>query len=152
MRICFVANYSKTYLFDEIGKKLRESTGAEICWIVVNRKLCDYLLKSYPSEQVLYLDKSFINKATEPVGEFCINEIIYGDRALRHSMGDAVKYLTHIQKPISDFMQQKNIKVFLVNIPGRMNYSSKDWLRVFPSLILIRRLYGSLMEDSVFFM
>src|SRR5688572_9023580 len=112
MRICFVANYSKTYLFDEIGKKLRESTGAEICWIVVNRKLCDYLLKSYPSEQVLYLDKSFINKATEPVGEFCINEIIYGDRALRHSMGDAVKYLTHIQKPISDFIQQNNIKVF----------------------------------------
>jgi len=111
MRICFIANYSKTYLFDAIAKHLK-LINIDVCWIVVNRKLYHYLLENYGADNVLYLDRSYSNKQSAAVDDFCINELIYGDRVLRYTMNHAVAYLTNIQLPIQDFITNKKINIF----------------------------------------
>ena len=53
--ICFVANYYKTFFFHEIAARLQTS-GIDVCWIVVNRKLRDFLIDKYGA------DASFVFK------------------------------------------------------------------------------------------
>lgn len=110
--ICFIANYSKTFLFDSIASHLRQKHHIEVCWIVVNRKLNEYLQKRYSSSRILYLNRSHALLPNEAVDDFGLNEIIYGDRALRLNMDESVKFLTNIQKPLQSFIRSNKIDVF----------------------------------------
>ncbi|MFH1373071.1 MAG: hypothetical protein ABII79_04680 [bacterium] len=106
--LCFISNYSKTFLFDAVAQQLQEA-GRSVYWIVVNHKLREHLLQRYDSECLLYLNKKYIALPGDKIGEFKLNELVYGDRALEHIPDEGVKYLLHIQKPIYDFIQTNSI-------------------------------------------
>lgn len=110
--ICFIANYSKTFLFDSIATQLRQNHDVEVCWIVVNQKLNEYLQERYSSSRILYLNRSHAFLHNEAIDDFGLNEIIYGDRALRLNMNESVKFLTNIQKPLQDFIKNNKVDVF----------------------------------------
>ena len=106
--ICFVANYEKTLLFDEVAKKLSD---AKIYWIVVNKSLYSYLLKSYPKESILLIDKDSVlskNDSTFNTSKYKLNEIWYGDRVLKYEEWGQ-KYLSNLAEIYYDFISKHNI-------------------------------------------
>lgn len=109
MNICFISNFNKTYFFQEIAKKL-EKNGHSIYWIVFNSKLKDYLIDEYDKNSVLYLSKRNAEVYNESVGNFQLNELIYGDRVLRHEPEWANNYLNNIQRPFLTFIKSNGIK------------------------------------------
>ena len=107
--ICFIANFYKTPTFKAVADQL-SSHGVKVCWIVPNRLQYDELIKEYEYESVLLLDRSFVDLPNKPIGDFKLNEIIYGDlRVWRHTMVEGLKYLTNIQQPIWNFIKSNEI-------------------------------------------
>ncbi len=106
--ICFVSNYSKTWLFDGIAQYLPNSEYQSF-WITVNDRIYDELLKRYPADSILHLNKTFADIPSEKIGEYKLNELIYGDRALMHTPEEGIRYLVNIQKPIYDFLAKNRI-------------------------------------------
>lgn len=106
--ICFIANYFKTPTFKAIADNL-VAYDVNTCWIVPHRLQYDELVKEYGEDAVLLIDRSLINKNSEPVGDFKLNEIIFGERVWRDSMEDGLRYLTNIQRPVYDFIRKNDI-------------------------------------------
>jgi len=127
--ICFVANYGKTFFFHEVASRLA-CDGITVYWIVVNRQLRDFLIEKYHVDTVLYLSKDDSEDTRDSVGDYRLNELIYGDRTLRHQKEMAYRFLRNIQKPIYNFLKKKNI---------RMLFGEVTWAHE----ILIHRLVGS---------
>jgi len=110
IKICFLANFSKTYFFHEIVSELSKQYAVQVFWIVTNSTLFDFLKNHYPAAQLLLINKDQLNSASEAVGDYKINELIYGDRVLRHDKLEGQKWLTAIQHPIYNFIQQQKIQ------------------------------------------
>lgn len=106
--ICFVANYHKTAFFSAIAKQL-EKSGIDIFWITVSRRLRKALSETNPASRILLLNKE-TPTSPERAKEIRINELIYGDRALRHDR-NAEKYLKSIQQPFLEFISKNSIKL-----------------------------------------
>ncbi len=106
---CFIANYSKTYLFHEIAQNLIQK-GEKICWITVNLKLYDFLCEEYGKEKVLLINRDNINQPYCEIDDFKIRELIYGDRVLRHELQDGLRFLVNIQRPIYDFLKSNDVR------------------------------------------
>ena len=81
--ICFVANYTFTFLFHELAEKLK-SENLQSYWIVNNQKLYDYLKERYDDDRILYISRAHFDMPSEPVSDFKLNELVYGDRVLRY--------------------------------------------------------------------
>lgn len=107
--ICFVANYTGTFVFHAVAEELQEH-GYAVFWIVVNRKLREYLLEHYNPDYVLYIGKKYVDNPSGKTGEFKLNELVYGDRALKHIPDQGIKYLLHIQQPVYDFIKTNGIR------------------------------------------
>lgn len=107
--ICFIANYSKTYLFHEIAQSLIQK-GENICWITVNTKLYDFLCKEYGEEKVLLINRDNINEPHCEVDDFKVRELVYGDRVLRHEIQNGVRFLVNIQRPVYDFLKSHDVR------------------------------------------
>lgn len=107
--ICFIANFNKTYFFHAIAQKLKQQS-VNICWITVSSKLYKYLKKNYDTDSVLLVNRTYVDINSDPVGDFRINELVYGDRALCHFKDEGIKLLTNIQRPIYDFIKAQNIR------------------------------------------
>ena len=106
--ICFVANYEKTILFDEVAKKLSD---AKIYWIVVNKLLYKHLSERYPKDTILLIDKDSVLEKKESsfdTSKYKLNEIWYGDRVLKHE-GWGQKYLSNLAGIYYDFISKNNI-------------------------------------------
>lgn len=107
--ICFIANFYKTPTFKAIADNLA-AYDVKTCWIVPNKNQYDELVKVYGEGMVLLIDRSYVNTTNEPVGDFKLNEIVFGDlRVWRHSMDEGLKYLTNIQRPVYDFLKKNDI-------------------------------------------
>lgn len=106
--VCFIANYNKTFFFHEIAKKLNEDN-FNIYWIVVNEKLKSFLVEKYSESSILYINKEQKNLDDTTRGNFRINELVYGDRTLRHDQENGLSYLNRIQKPIVNFLKINEI-------------------------------------------
>lgn len=78
-------------------------------WITVNDRIHEELVKRYPESSILHLNKSYADKPSAKIGEFKLNELIYGDRALSHTQEEGLRYLVNIQRPIYDFLQRHRI-------------------------------------------
>lgn len=116
--ICFVANYSYTYLFHAVAQELSKRN-FRVFWIANNQNLRDFLLENYPEEQVLYISKKNIEKDSPVVGDFKLNELIYGDRVLKHKPEQGLRLLKNIQKPVYDFINDNNIR----NVFGELTWA-----------------------------
>lgn len=109
MNICFISNFSKTYLQAAVGQELKKY-GIDVYWIVINQKLNNYLIEEFGPEKVLLINRENIDKYSPAIGEFKINELIYGDRAWRHDSKGGLEFLTNIQLPIYKFLKDNNIR------------------------------------------
>ncbi len=107
--ICFVANFYKTYLFHEIASKLLLE-GVNVFWVVTKLEQYNFLKKHYGSQHVLYINRSFIHQTSPIVDDFKLNELLYGDRVLRHEMNNGLRFLTNIQRPLYDFLLKNEIR------------------------------------------
>jgi len=134
INICFVANYYKTYFFHEIAARL-QANGINVYWIVVNRKLRDFLVDQYGDDSVLYISKNDAKCTRGPVGDFRLNELVHGDRTLRYQNLWAYPFLNNIQRPIYDFLKQHDV---------RFVFGEVTWAHE----ILIHRLVNSCQELS----
>jgi hypothetical protein len=108
--ICFVANFYKTYFFHEIARKL-QAGGVRVFWIVTNQKLYRFLCREYGAGNILYITRDFVHKTAEPVAELKINELLYGDRVLKHELHNGLRFLTNIQRPVYDFIEKNSIRL-----------------------------------------
>lgn len=109
MNICVISNFTKTYLYDKIARKIAKE-GIQTYWIAVNKKLYRFLVDNYGAEKVLLINKKRIQEPQAPVGEFKLNELIYGDRVLKHSPHEGLEYLRNIQRPVYDFLKNNEIR------------------------------------------
>jgi len=138
INICFVANYSKTFFFHEVAIRL-QANEIDVCWVVVNRKLRDFLIEKYGSDAVLYLSKDDAELRRESVGDFRLNELVYGDRALRYQTKWAYPFLNNIQQPVYEFLKQHEVRFVF----GELTWAHE---------ILIHRLVASHQElKSVYY-
>jgi len=120
INICFVANYSKTYLFIEIAKELIKE-GYNIFWIVNTGKLYSLIRSSLGSnkEDILILNKEIAKKNVEDFYEIQSNELIYGDRSLKYYRDDWVqKYIRNIPGLSIKFIKENRIKY----VVGELTY------------------------------
>src|SRR5690606_12399144 len=106
--ICFVTNYKKTFFFNELALKLKER-GVEVYWVVLNKKLFDYLLPEYGDGKLLLINKNQGDLYSEPIGEYKLNELVESDRALKYYGGWGYEYLRNIQEPIYNFIKKNRI-------------------------------------------
>lgn len=116
--ICFVANFTKTYFFHEIGLILRNQ-GVNVCWVVTKVEQYEFLRKSYGDDAVVYVNRTFINKPNDAVDDFRLNELVYGDRVFKYDMGNGLKFLQNIQKPIYELLKKHNTSL----VVGEMTWS-----------------------------
>lgn len=110
--ICFVANYTFTYLFHELAETLKEE-GINVFWIANNQKIYHYLLEKYGAQKVLYISRKDFERTSRPIGDYKLNELIYGDRVLRLEPQNGLQFLTNIQRPIYDFLKNHQIKMVM---------------------------------------
>lgn len=108
MNVCFVANFSKTFFFHELALQLMKKN-VQIYWIVVRKDLFDFLNRHYSLNKIIYLNKSFISKKSQPIADLKLNELLYGDRVLKYDYKSGESFLINIQYPIKDFLMRNNI-------------------------------------------
>lgn len=109
VNICFVANFYKTFLFHELSIKLAKME-VNTFWVVTKLEQYDFLKQHYATANILYINRSFIKKTNRVVGDFRLNELVYGDRVFKHELKNGLNFLTNIQKPVYDFLFQNNIR------------------------------------------
>mgnify|MGYP000462589811 CR=1 FL=1 len=109
MNICFVANFYKTYFFENIAKEL-EGKGYHIYWVCFDQKMYSYLLSTVDADNVLFLSKSVLDNKQAAISDFKLNELVNGDRFLRHQGEDGYNFLSSIQKPCYNFLLNNKIK------------------------------------------
>ncbi len=109
MNICFISNFSKTILLTSVAKSLRKK-GIKVYWIACNQKRYHQLCEDFGTTQVLLINRSNIGKANNIVGDFKINELVFGDRVLRHDFKSGVEFLKNIQRPIFGFLSENKIE------------------------------------------
>ena len=59
---------------------------------------------------VLYLSKDDAVHAREPLGDFRLNELVYGDRTLRYQTRWAFSFLNNIQQPVYEFLKRHDVR------------------------------------------
>ena len=108
--ICFVGNFYLTKLYDVLAGRLLDHD-VDSFWIIPKKSQYDELCNRYPKEKLLLLNRSWIEKDNEPIGDFKLNELLFSDRVWKYSKTEGYRFLTNIQKPIYDFIKKNNIKL-----------------------------------------
>lgn len=110
LNICFVSNFTKTYVFNAVAKKLNEKYHCNIFWIVVNQKYKSYLEQDYDPNNILYIHKGLPEAEQSAfIGEYKLNEIVYNDRFFSMNITEGLSFLGKIQRPIYDFISKNKI-------------------------------------------
>jgi hypothetical protein len=110
--ICFIANFNKTILFNKIAIELTNKDAAlNIFWVAANKRDVSYLKKFWPAEHILHVSIAFSMGGNSPIGDFKLNELVFGDRVLRNEKRWATSYLVGIQEPFYNFIRENSIKV-----------------------------------------
>ncbi len=106
MNICFVANFHKTFFFEKIASKLKKK-GYNVYWICFDNSIYSHLLIEYSSDNILKLSRDFIKN--EPIYDFKLNELVYGDRFLKHDPKFGYDFLSSIQSPLYSFIDKNDL-------------------------------------------
>jgi len=65
---------------DTIAEELQKH-GYTISWIVVNQKLFHYLQERYRKNNLLFINKKYVDIPAENIRGYKLLELIYGDRS-----------------------------------------------------------------------
>jgi len=109
INICFVSNFTKTYVFNAVARKLEKDHNCKVFWIAVNQKYKDYLEKEYDPKRVLYIHKALPAEGAKCIGEYKLHEIIINDRFFSMNIQEGLDFLTAAQKPLYDFIKNNGI-------------------------------------------
>lgn len=132
INICFVGNFFKTPVFKAIADGL-SPFGINAYWILLKKSQYDEFLNYYPKDQLLLLDRSWIKINSTPIGDYKLNELVFGDRIWKYKKKEGRLFLTNIQKPVFDFLKNNSIRLVF----GEMSWSHE---------ILIYRMCSQLKE------
>jgi hypothetical protein len=105
--ICFVDNFQKTTIFESTAKNLQ--LDENIYWIVTKKSKYSYLCNQFNNKNILLINLEQIKHHREPIGDFKINELIFGDRLWKYDKRNGIRYLINIQQLIYDFIKENNI-------------------------------------------
>ncbi len=105
--ICFIANFSKTYFFHAIAEELARYN-TTVYWITSNQKLYNFLIEAYGEDAVLLINRD--TPRNEPIDDFKLNELVFGDRVLRHDVENGLSFLRNIQVPIYKFLKENKVR------------------------------------------
>jgi hypothetical protein len=108
LSVGFVSNFYKTVVFEAIAKNIQIDK-KNIYWFVTKESQYSYLCNQFPEENILLIDLMQIKKSKAPIGDFKINELVFGDRVWKYEKEKGIKYLTNIQQPIYDFIINNHI-------------------------------------------
>lgn len=106
--ICFVANFYLTPVFEAIARYVQQE-GVKVYWIALKVSQYRHLVNTYGEENVLLIDRSYIRKDSPCVGDFKLNELIYGDRVWKYEKKEGALFLKNIQRPIYNFIKEHHI-------------------------------------------
>lgn len=109
VNICFIGNFYKTFLFHEIGACLKLN-GVGVYWLVTKSDQYDFLRQHYEADHILNINREFIHKENTIVDDFKLHELVYGDRVFKHEIENGLKFLTHIQRPVYDFLLRNKMR------------------------------------------
>jgi len=107
--ICFVSNFEKTYVFNEVAKELEQQHNVKVFWVVVNEKYKTFLEANYAKDHILYIHKG-LESVSKPVGEYKLNEMVFNDRFLSLNKNEGRNFLSKIQEPIYNFLSRNEIQ------------------------------------------
>lgn len=84
----------------------------KILWICAAKFQFEYLIeKGWAKDDILLLNWEIISsKKGETIGEYKLNELVYGDRVLKYRKEEGKLYLSKIQSIFYDFVVNKDIK------------------------------------------
>jgi hypothetical protein len=106
--ICFIGNFEKTIVFAAISEYLLDND-INIYWIITKPSQYKYLSAKFKKENILLIDSRYITMDKAPIGDFKINELVFGDRVRKYRKKESIRYLTNIQQPVYDFIKGNKI-------------------------------------------
>jgi hypothetical protein len=106
-KIAFIANYQKTYFYDAIAQKLRNSE-YEIFWFSVDTRLTQFLKEEYGSDKVLDISRSLSAHKVNS-SNIKIYEILHIDRVLSLYSNDDEEYLLRLEYHVRKFLHINQI-------------------------------------------
>jgi hypothetical protein len=111
-KICFIANYEKTFFFKEIAQEIEKEKRAQVYWIVVNLNLYNYLTKHFDKNRILLINKNFksFKKNFLFLNRLKLNECLFLDRALSIKSKQDKEFLDYAAMKIAAFLKKKSIK------------------------------------------
>lgn len=131
--ICFVSNFQKTFFFEEIAVQLKEK-GYNVFWFCFDSKMHNHLSENFSSKNILLLSKKIISENVKPVGDFKLNELVNGDRFLRHQEEWAYNYLKSIQLPSYNFIKDNSIEFVFGEVTHSHEILIHRMVNSFPNL------------------
>lgn len=135
--ICFISNFSKTEFFEKVADTL--GSEVKVYWIAVNNRIYEKLKEKYGCDKVLLINKGSISSRGQVIGDYKLNELIYGDRLLVENSKTGLQYLQSIQKPIFSFLKDNSISFVL----GEMTWSHE---------LLIHRIINDKLKGKCIFL
>lgn len=111
-KICFIANYEKTYFFSKIALEILKKDKAEIYWIVVNKNLYNYLVKLFDKNKILLINKSINpeNLDSNILKFLKLNECLFADRALSIKSKKDASFLNNSSLLIYNFLKRNCVQ------------------------------------------
>lgn len=112
MNILFNDTPPRGVFYYHLAKRLMEE-GHQVFWVAFAEYAVKELREILPEDHILLLNKRYLKETHPKVGDYKLNEIIYGDRSLKYHMEYAEDYLRNIQQPIYDFLKTNQISLVI---------------------------------------
>ena len=114
MKVCFVSNFEKTWIFLEVAKVLKDRFDIDSVWIVVNQSIKDKMVKrGVVEEDILFLPKNVKQHEQTVYKDLKFNELVYADRYLRYDMEAGQAYLEKVRDYAYFFLKKHKAKLVL---------------------------------------
>ena len=146
-KICFIANYEKTFFFKKIAQEIEKEKKAQVYWIVVNLNLYNYLTKHFARNRILLINKNFkfLKKNFSFLNRLKLNECLYLDRALSAKSKQDKNFLGYTAMKIAVFLKKKSIKYIYGEITWSHEVISYRISNIFKNLN-IKYFYPSILR------
>lgn len=109
LTVCFVANFSKTEFFLALAGILKYRFGYEICFICVDQRHSAALRDDQRVDSVLDLTSGEAASDESATIDQQINDLVYGDRGLKHDPKRGLKFLRNAFCSVKAFLKEHKV-------------------------------------------